>query len=90
MSPKGGLLQPCACRDCAVPLFFLNTALINYHQRYLIPLPNLILRNAGTSLAILPPTHGRAGEEKDIVLQHAQAQIEQTELTPFSLIPANQ
>lgn len=60
-----------------------------------MPLPNLILRNAETSLAIPPPTHGRAGEEKGIVffrhpLQHAGAQTEQTELPLFSLILVNQ
>ena len=55
-----------------------------------MPLLNLILRNAETSLAIPLPTHGRAGEEKDIVIRHALAQIEQTELTLFSVTLVNQ
>lgn len=55
-----------------------------------MPLPNLILRNAESSLAMPPPANGRAGQEKDIVLQYAHAQIEQTEPKLFSLISMNQ
>lgn len=67
--------------------FFLSTALINYHLKHLMPLPNLIVGNAETSLAILSPINGK---EKKVVLCHAQGEIEQTELMLFSLTLVNQ
>lgn len=66
---------------------FLSTALINYHLKYLMPLPNLIVGNAETSLAIPPLINGK---EKDVVLCHAQGEIEQTELMLFSLTLVSQ
>lgn len=65
--------------------FFLSTALINYHLRYLVPLPNLIVGNAEISLAIPSPINGK---EKGIVL--CQGQVKQTELMLFSLTLVNQ
>lgn len=87
MIPKGRLLHPCAYRHCTVPLLFLSTALINYHLKYLMPLPNLIVGNAKASLAIPSPINGK---EEDVVLYHAQGQIKQTELMLFSLTLVNQ
>ena len=89
--PGGTSTTLCLQMLCSTFIFFfLSTPLINYRQRYLMPLPDLILRNAEASLAIPPPAHSRAGEEKDVVLRHAQAGTEQTEPMPFSLTPVNQ
>lgn len=52
-----------------------------------MPLPNLIVGNAETSLAIPPLINGK---EKDVVLCHAQGEIEQTELMLFSLTLVSQ
>lgn len=52
-----------------------------------MPLPNLIIGNADSSLATPSPVNGK---EKDVVLYHAQRQIKQTELMLLSLTLVNQ
>lgn len=52
-----------------------------------MPLPNLIVGNAETSLATPSPVNG---EEKNVMLCHAQGQIKQTELMLFSLTLVSQ
>lgn len=73
--------------DPAQYLFFFKHSIIKYHLRYVMPLPNLIVGNAETSLATPSPVNG---EEKNVMLCHAQGQIKQTELMLFSLTLVSQ